>query len=107
MDLSRRGRQRIADVLAIGAPIAEGLCFAAIILKLALEGRSHYTCGSVRDLVVGFLAGALPFLSLGGIALGAAALILRTRLRGAAILGLLSAVLMVPVSAGVALTACD
>ena len=58
-------------------------------------------------MVVGFLAGALPFLSLGGIALGAAALILRTRLKGLAILGLLSAVLMLPVSAGVALTACD
>jgi hypothetical protein len=42
----------------------------------------------------------------GGIALGVVALILGTRLKGAAILGLLSAVVMVPISAMFAFTAC-
>jgi hypothetical protein len=108
MDVERRRgrRQQVADGLAIGAPIAEGLSLAAIILRVAVEGQSQVDCGSVRDFVVGFLPGAAPILSLGGIALGVVALILGTRLKGAAILGLLSAVVMVPISAVFALTAC-
>jgi hypothetical protein len=108
MDLERqRGRRhQVANVLAIGALLAEGLCLVAIILRVAVEGQGRVYCGSVRDLVVGFLTGAAPLLSLGGIALGVVALILGTRLKGAAILGLLSAVVMVPISAMFALTAC-
>ena len=107
-DLERRRgrRQQVADVLAIGSPIAEGLCLAAIILRVAVEGQGRVYCGSVRDLVVGFLTGAAPILSLGGIGLGVVALILGTRLKGTAILGLLSALVMVPISAMFALTAC-
>jgi hypothetical protein len=93
-------------VLAIGAFLAEGLCVAAIILRVVVEGQGRVYCGTVRDFVVGFLTGAAPILSLGGIALGVVALILGTGLKWAAILGLLSAMVMVPISAMFALTAC-
>jgi hypothetical protein len=58
---------------------------AAIILLVAVEGQGRVYC--VCDLVVGFLTGAAPILSLGGFALGVVALILGTRLKGTAILG--------------------
>jgi fructose-specific phosphotransferase system IIC component len=64
MDLRERSRRkRIADVLAVGAPIAVGLSIATMSLRLILEGQSHVECGTIRDFVVGFLAGA--FLSWG------------------------------------------
>lgn len=106
VEARRSRRQQVADVLAVGALIAPWLCVAALVLLLAVGGGGHYACGSLRDLVVGFLTGALPVPALGGIALGVAALILRTRLKGLAIAGLLSAVLMVPTSAMFAFTAC-
>jgi hypothetical protein len=66
MDLRGRSRRkRFADVLAVGAPIAVGLSIATISIRLVLEGQSYVECGSIRDFLVGFLAGRFQFLSLG------------------------------------------
>ena len=107
MDL-RAGSQRkqIADVLAIGAPIAVGLSMATIPIRLVVEGNTRVVCGSIRDLLVGFLAGAGPALDLAGIALGVAALVLGARLKGYAITGILLAIMVLPVFAIFAFTAC-
>jgi hypothetical protein len=107
MDLRERSRRkRIADLLAVSAPIAVGLSIATISLRLILEGQSHVECGSIRDFVVGFLAGALPVLELGGIALGAAGLVLGTRLKGYAILGILLGIGVLPITAAFGFTTC-
>jgi hypothetical protein len=99
-------RKRIADVLAVGAPIAVGLSIAMIPIRLLVEGDTHVTCGSVRDLIVRFVTGAMPVLDLGGIALGIAALVLGARVKGYAILGILLGVVTLPALAAFALTAC-
>jgi hypothetical protein len=77
---------RIADVLAVGAPIAVGLAIAMIPIRLLVEGDTDVTCGSVRDLIVCFVTGAMPVPDLTGIALGIAALVLGAILKGYAIL---------------------
>jgi hypothetical protein len=107
MDLPARSRRkRIADVLAVGAPVAVGLSLATIFLRPIVEGQTHVECGSIRDLLVGFLAGAGPVLALGGIAFGTAAFVLGTKLKGYAILGILLAILALPILAVFALTTC-
>lgn len=78
----RSRRKRIADVLAVGAPIAVGLSIAMIPIRLVVEGDTGVMCGSVRDLIVRFVTGAMPVLDLGGIALGIAALALGARVKG-------------------------
>ena len=99
-------RKRIADVLAVGAPIAVGLSMATIPIRLVVEGNNQVACGSIRDLLVGFLAGAGPVLDLGAIALGVAALVLGARLKGYAITGIVLAIMVLPVFAIFAFTAC-
>jgi hypothetical protein len=107
MDLRARSRrERIADVLAVGAPIAVGLSLATILLRPILEGQTGVECGSIRDWLVGFLAGAGPALAMGGIAFGTAALVLGTKLKGYAIVGILLAILVLPILAVYALTTC-
>jgi hypothetical protein len=102
----RSRRKRVADVLAVGAPIAVGLSIATISVRLVVENQSQVECGSIRDFVVGFLAGALPVLELGGIVLGAAGLVLGTRLKGYAILGILLGIVVLPITAAFGFTTC-
>jgi hypothetical protein len=54
---------RIADVLAVGAPIAVGLAIAMIPIRLLVEGDTDVTGGSVRDLIVRFVRARCRFLT--------------------------------------------
>jgi len=91
-------RQRIADALAIGAPVAAVLLVVVTYLRIAAEQQRHLVCDRLADQPVGVGGGASAILLAIPFVVTLLAVFLGTRRKWFAAVGLLFGVALLPLA---------